>query len=240
EGGHITIETENVAFDSQYVKTHLWARKGRYVLLSITDTGCGMDEKSLSHIFEPFFTTKEKGKGTGLGLSMAYGIIKQHNGTIQAYSEPGKGTAIKIYLPIVERRAVDVGSKITTLPAGGTETILLAEDEEMVRDLAARILEKAGYRVLQACDGEEALRLFKAHIHAIHLVLLDVVMPKMGGRSVMEAIRSIKPDIRVLFMSGYSANAVHTGFVMDKGMQLIMKPYDSVALLSKVREVIDA
>ncbi|MBU0753535.1 MAG: PAS domain S-box protein, partial [Planctomycetes bacterium] len=240
EDGLITIETENVTLDSQYVKEHPWARKGRYVLLSVTDTGCGMDENMLNHIFDPFFTTKEMDRGTGLGMSMVYGIVKQHHGTVQVYSEKGIGTTIKIYLPIVERRAVEVGNKVAAYPAGGTETILLAEDEKIVRDLAVRLLSDAGYKILQACDGEEALHLFEAHKEEIDLVLLDIVMPKRGGHALLESIRSMKPGIRVLFMSGYSANVVHTGFVLNEGLQLLMKPFDAGTLLKTVREVIDA
>ena len=240
DGGTITIETGNVLINGEYIKTHPWGRAGRYVLFSVTDTGCGMDEKTLSSAFDPFFTTKEVGKGTGLGLSTVYGIVKQHDGQIQAYSEVGKGTMFKIYLPAVERSAAEVSSSVRGPTVGGTETILVAEDDETVRKLSIQTLERAGYTVLDAADGEEAMRLFKAHADEIALVVLDVVMPGLSGRQVHDRIKKSHPGIRVLFSSGYSHNAIHTRFVLDEGLQLIQKPYSPDTLVRRVREVLDA
>ncbi len=238
EGGSLIIETENVGINGSYCRTHPWASPGRYILISISDTGCGMDKETRDRIFEPFFTTKAQGKGTGLGLAMVYGIVKQHQGMIHAYSEPGKGTTFKVYLPVAERLASDVGTKIESAVVGGNETILLAEDEEMVRSLAARILEKAGYKVMVAEDGEDALALFRKKSSEIDLLLLDVVMPGMGGKTVYEKARELKPSIPVLFASGYTENAVHINFVLKKGFRLIQKPFGREDLLRAVREAL--
>ncbi len=237
--GNLTIETENVAVNGEYCATHPWAQPGRYVLLRVTDTGCGMDQVTLERIFEPFFTTKERGKGTGLGLATVYGIVRQHGGMIQAYSELGKGTTVKVYLPIVERRAISVGTRVEGPVLCGDETILLAEDDPMVRNLAKTILERAGYTVLQAEDGEEAVALYGQHEGEVALLLLDVVMPGMGGRAVYERIREIRPDIPALFTSGYSENAIHTNFVLEDGLTLLPKPFAREALLRAVRKVLD-
>ncbi len=240
DGGELTIETENVVFDSDYCATHAGAVPGRYVLLSVTDTGHGMDAETREHIFELFFTTKELGKGTGLGLATVYGIVRQHQGMIQLYSEEGKGTTFKIYLPIVERAASKIGAKIERRAGGGNETILLAEDDEIVRNLAARILEKAGYTVLTAVNGMDALRVFRESKEKIDLVLADVVMPELGGKGLYEALHKDHPDLRFLFSSGYSVNAVHTNFVLHDGTQLIQKPYSPEALLRKIRELLES
>jgi two-component system, cell cycle sensor histidine kinase and response regulator CckA len=239
DGGTITIETENVRIDEEYCRTHAWAAPGRYALLSLTDTGCGMDAETMGRIFEPFFTTKPVGEGTGLGLATVYGLVKQHQGLVHVYSEVGRGTTFKIYLPLVERRAVAVGDKIEGPPPGGTETVLVAEDESMVCELTRTILEGAGYRVLCAADGEEALRLFEGQADAIDLAILDVVMPGLGGRDVHQRMLAERPDIRVLFSSGYSMNAIHTNFVLDHGLALIQKPFSRETLLHKVRDVLD-
>lgn len=240
QGGTVTIETENVQINGEYCKKHSWASEGRYVLLRVTDTGHGMSEETLKQIFEPFFSTKEAGKGTGLGLSMVYGIVKQHNGTINVYSEVGKGTTFEIYLPLVEGDAAEIGSKIEGLVRGGTETLLLAEDDELLREMTVELLEKAGYRVLVATDGQEAVDMFEAHANEISLVLLDVVMPKLSGRDACDRIREIDPDVCTLYTSGYSTDAIHTRFVLDEGVELIRKPYDMHVLLRKIREVLDS
>ncbi len=240
EGGTITIETENVRIDEEFRETHPWAEPGRYALLSVTDTGCGMDEETLGNVFEPFFTTKDVGEGTGLGLSTVYGLVKQHEGLVHVYSEVGKGTTFKIYLPLIERAAAAVGDKIEGPAPGGTETILLAEDDETLLKLTKAILEHAGYTVLAAIDGEEAQRLFEDHADAIDLALLDVMMPKLGGKAVYERIREARPGVRVLFSSGYSMNAIHTNFVLDEGLALIQKPCQRDNLLRKVREALDS
>ncbi len=239
EGGTLTIETENVLVGEDYCREHPWATMGRYALMSVTDTGHGMDESTRAQIFEPFFTTKEVGQGTGLGLATVYGIVKQHSGLIHVYSEPGLGSTFKIYIPLVERLAEAVGSKTEGRAVGGTETILVAEDEEMVRGLVVQMLRRAGYTVLTACDGEEALRVFEEHAGMISLALLDVMMPKIGGREVMARIQERNPRVRILFSSGYSENAVHTNFVVKEGLNLISKPYRRQELLRTVRKVLD-
>ena len=238
-GGTLTIETENVRVDEAYLESHPYAQPGRFVLLSVTDTGCGMDEETRGKVFEPFFTTKDVGQGTGLGLATVYGLVKQHKGCVHIYSEVGKGTAFKVYLPVVERSVQAVGNKVKGTTPGGTETILLAEDDEMVRSLTRAILERAGYTVLPAGDGEEALAVFEQHRDEIDLLLLDVMMPKLGGRATYDRIREKCPGVRALFASGYSMNAVHTDFVLDEGLALIQKPAQRDDLLRKVREVLE-
>lgn len=238
-GGRLTIKTENANIDRYYSESYTWAKEGSYVLISIADSGCGMDREILTHIFEPFFTTKKAGEGTGLGLSMVYGIVKQHNGLVHAYSEAGKGSTFKVYLPISDHLAHEVDEKVYESAPRGTETILLAEDEELVRDLAAQILRSAGYTVIPARDGEEAMQLFEKHGDKIDLALLDVVMPRLGGRDVQKQIHDRHPRIRFLFASGYSANAIHTNFVLNQGMHFIQKPYPRSLLLKKIREALD-
>jgi PAS domain S-box-containing protein len=240
DGGRITIETENVVINEAFCELHPWAEPGHYVLLIVTDTGCGMDKAALANIFEPFFTTKEVGKGTGLGLSTVYGLVKQHRGMVNVYSEVGKGTTFRIYLPVVERSTTEVDMKIEDSAKGGTEIILLAEDDEVVRRLSRDILEGAGYTVLTAADGEEALQVFEANVDKIDLALLDVVMPKLGGRAVYEKIKMQHPETRILFSSGYSMNAIHTNFVLEEGFQLLRKPYQRNDILLKVRETLDS
>ncbi len=238
-GGKLTIETQNVLLDSEYCAEHAGAVPGRYVLLSVTDTGTGMDEATLERVFEPFFTTKAEGKGTGLGLAMVYGIVAQHEGAIRVYSELGKGTTFKIYLPICERKAETVGDLVEGPVTGGKETILLAEDDRMVRNLAVRVLEEAGYTVLAANDGAEAVRLFRREAGEADLLILDVVMPRQGGYQAWQEIRRIRPGVPVLFTSGYSENAIHTGFILKEGLRLLQKPYLPNALLRAVRDLLD-
>ena len=240
EGGEIVIETENVFIDETYCQMHAWAKIGRYVLISVTDSGCGMSPEVMERIFEPFFTTKETGKGTGLGLSTTYGIVKQHEGLIHVYSEEGKGTTFKIYLPVSERVATDVGNKIQSPAPLGNETILVVEDSEEVRHLAREILERAGYRVIEAQNGQEAIEMIESGAaDDVAAYLLDVVMPKMSGWDVYKRLCSLKPGCRVLFMSGYSENAVHTNYVLKSGCHLVQKPFSRESLLKELRKVID-
>jgi len=239
DAGKILIKTENVKLDEQYCSTHAQAKPGRYVRLSVTDTGCGMNAETLSKVFEPFFTTKELGKGTGLGLATIYGLVKQHHGTVDVYSEIDQGTTFKVYLPVVERAATSAEDEIKVPVPKGTETILLAEDDETVRKLAKGFLEKAGYTVLSASDGEEAIKLFDANDDKIDFALLDVMMPKQGGKAVFKHIQKKHPEVRVLFCSGYSMNAIHTNFVLDDGLALIQKPYQHDDLMRKIREILD-
>jgi PAS domain S-box-containing protein len=238
-GGVLSIETQNVRVDSEYCEHHAWARPGRFVLLSVTDTGCGMGRDVMDRVFEPFFTTKEEGKGTGLGLATVYGIVKQHEGMVNVYSEVGKGTTFKVYLPMCEQMAETIGTMVEGPAVGGRETILLAEDDEMVRNLARRILTRAGYTVLTANDGLEAVEVFQNHAEAVSLLVLDVVMPRLGGHGAYERIREIRSDVPVIFSSGYSENAVHTNFVLHDGLKLIPKPYSPATLLRAVRGALD-
>jgi len=239
EGGRLSIETDNILLDTEYCVRHEWAKPGRYVQLSVTDTGCGMDETTLDKIFEPFFTTKEPDKGTGLGLATVYGIVRQHEGMIRVKSEPGKGSRFSLYLSAIAQSETRVLPESEESVPGGHETILLAEDNEAICLLAMNILERSGYRVLTAADGEEALSLYGQHGSEIDLLVLDVVMPKKSGRGVYDEIRAIRSDVKCLFVSGYSASAVHTSFILERKLRLIQKPYKNVDLLRAVREVLD-
>ena len=239
-GGKLTMETANVDLDEAYARSHMAVTPGPYVMMAISDSGTGMDEETLSKVFDPFFTTKEEGKGTGLGLSTVYGIVKQSKGNIWAYSEPGKGTTFKIYLPRVEKDAVEKEEvEATAESLTGSETILVVEDNEMVRDLAQTILQHYGYSVLTAQDGEEAIKVSKEHDGPIDLILTDVVMPKMSGREVSERLNALRPDMKVLYMSGYTGNAIVHHGVLDREMRFIQKPFTTESLARKVREVLD-
>jgi len=239
-GGKLTIETGNVDLDETYTGGHVAVEPGRYVMLSVSDTGVGMTPEVVDRLFEPFFSTKEKDKGTGLGLSTVYGIVKQSEGDIWVYSEPGKGTTFKIYLPSVdelleERREKVVGDELSR----GNETILLVEDEEEVRKLALRVLERQGYKVLAARQGDEALLMCEQHKGPIHLMLTDVVMPGMNGRELAKRLESLHPEMKVLYMSGYTNNAIVHHGVLAKGMNYIQKPFTVNGLTKKVREVLE-
>ncbi len=239
EGGKLLIETSNVFINGEYCDTHFEARPGRYVLLCISDNGVGMSRKTQERIFDPFFTTKEVDRGTGLGLSTVYGIIRQHEGTINVYSEPGQGTLFKIYLPVVERRAAAVGAEIPRKSRGGHETVLIAEDDQMVRDLMKTILERAGYTVFTAKNGAEAIEIIENQENGVEMAILDVVMPGQSGKVIFDRIKKTKPSLPVLFASGYSENAIHTDFILDNGLELLQKPFTSESLLHKVRELLD-
>ena len=241
DGGTITIETANVELDPAYSDMHIEVMAGSYVMLVVSDTGIGMDAETKSHIFEPFFTTKEVGKGTGLGLSMIYGIIKQSGGNIWVYSEPGKGTSFKIYLPRVHveyRAAFAAYKESNTPPVLATETILLVEDDEMVRKLAADILQEKGYQVLVGKTGEEAIRICREHEGHIDLLLTDVVMPSMNGRKLAERIRVIQNDIKMVYMSGYTDDSIVHHGVLAPGTDFLQKPFTAETLSSKIREVL--
>ena len=240
DGGKIVIETANVDLDEGYCALHPYVKPGRFVMLAVSDTGQGMSEEVKAHIFEPFFTTKEQGKGTGLGLAMTYGAVKQSGGSIEVYSEVGIGTTIKIYLPRIEEEAVkpEKEDRLTDLP-GGTETILLVEDEESVRDLCVRILERLGYRVLQARNGTEAIAEARGYGDRIDLLLTDVVMPGMNGAELATQLVLQHPEMKVLFTSGYTDDAIVRHGVLDEGVSFIGKPYTPSSLARKVREVLD-
>ncbi|MCK9460057.1 MAG: response regulator [Proteobacteria bacterium] len=239
EGGKLTIETANVELDESYAARHVAVVPGRYVLLSVSDTGCGMDAETQSRIFEPFFTTKERGKGTGIGLSTAYGIVKQSGGNTCVYSEPGQGTAFKVYLPRVSAPVVEAAPKPVSEAPRGSETVLVVEDEDAVRRLTERILRAAGYRVLAASNGGEALLLCEKHGDAIDLLLTDVVMPQMGGRELFARLATISPGLRVLFTSGYTDDTIVHHGLLAPGTRFIGKPFNAAALARKVREVLD-
>jgi len=243
-GGKLTIGTANAELDETYTSQHVAVKPGRYVMLSVTDTGIGMDEETRNRIFEPFFTTKEAGKGTGLGMATVYGIVKQSGGSIWVYSEPGKGAALKIYFPeegapVLQaqpsRLLVDASAK-----TGAGETVLLVEDEEPVRRIAERILTSDGYRVLAAADGEEAMHIANQAPGKIHLLLTDVVMPNMNGSELAGKVSERNPGLRVLYMSGYTDDVIVRHGMLKPDTQFIGKPFNSVALRRKVREVLDA
>ena len=239
-GGIVTIETANTTLDGAYATRHLDATPGEYVMLAISDTGTGMDQKTQSRIFEPFFTTKAKDKGTGLGLSTVYGIIRQSGGNIWVYSELGKGTTFKVYLPLVEEEPQQaVGTASATPMNGGSETVLLVEDEDMVRKLASELLAEGGYTVLEANGGEAAIHLGREHTARIDLLITDVVMPKLSGKEVAEQLRAIHPETRVLFMSGYTDEAIVHHGIVDSGIAFIQKPFSEGALAQKIRDVLD-
>jgi two-component system, cell cycle sensor histidine kinase and response regulator CckA len=238
-GGTITLETENTVINGEYRRTHPWAKEGRYVLLSLTDTGSGMDAETLEHVFEPFYTTKRLGRGVGLGLATVYGVVKQHDGMINLYSELRRGTTVKIYLPLLERRAVVVGTKVEGPVVGGDETVLVVEDDAAVRRTTVALLARLGYTVLEAGDGAEALALVGASERAPDLVVSDVVMPRMGGLELAGQVGAIAPDTLFLFASGYSENAIYDGATRVRGVHFIAKPYGLDALARKVRDVLD-
>ncbi len=238
-GGTLIIKTDLVVFDDEYIKIHGYGKPGNFALISVEDTGSGIDEKIKERIFEPFFTTKEVGKGTGLGLAMVYGIIKQHEGYINVYSVKDKGTTFKIYLPLIKTIVEDIKETEKYHSAGGSETILIAEDDTLVRDLSRRILEKAGYHVIEALDGADALKVFKEKNKDIQLLLLDVIMPKKNGRECYDEMKKINPDIKVIFMSGYTADIIHKKGIIEEGIELLLKPISPNELLRKVREVLD-
>ncbi|MBT3198780.1 MAG: PAS domain S-box protein [Phycisphaerales bacterium] len=239
EGGRLILAADQAELDAEYCRPFPWAKPGRYAMISVSDTGCGMDKETQGRIFEPFFTTKAVEKGTGLGLSTVYGIVHQHNGVINVYSEPGIGTRFRIYFPLVETVSQNSDDTPETPPLGGTETILMAEDDQAVRSIAERFLTTAGYTVISAENGQDAIKLFDENIDTIDLVLLDVVMPILGGRAVFDYIQDKKPETRVVFASGYSSEGIHTGFVLDAGMELIQKPYHRNDLLTKIRQILD-
>ncbi len=239
-GGTLTIETANVDLDENYVHSHIEAAPGSYVMLAVSDTGSGMDPEVAAHVFEPFFTTKSVGEGTGLGLSTVYGIVKQSSGSIALYTEPGRGTSFKIYLPRVDEDVAVAPETVAAVSRSGGETVLVVEDEEKVRDLAIFALRHYGYDVVEAGDVDDAIRVCQERDTPIHLLLTDVVMPKLNGRELADRLKATLPDLRVVFMSGYTENAIVHHGVLDPGAHFIHKPFTAEQLARKVREVLDA
>jgi CheY-like chemotaxis protein len=240
DGGRLTIETANVELDAACSHPPAVLSPGKYVMLAVTDNGCGMDSETQAHIFEPFFTTKEKGKGTGLGLATVYGIVKQSGGYVWVYSEPGRGTSFKVYLPRIEDESNlatrDRKPSERSLPHG-SETILLVEDEKGVRELAREYLQTCGYKVIEAEDGHTALELAAMHSGTIHLLMSDVVMPGISGRELAERVKTLRPGIKVLFMSGYTDQSVVRHGILENDAVLLQKPFTMATLAVKLREL---
>jgi two-component system, cell cycle sensor histidine kinase and response regulator CckA len=238
--GKITIETENITFDAEYYENHLGFTPGDFVMLAVSDSGYGMDKETMNNLFEPFFTTKETGKGTGLGLATVYGIVKQNNGFINVYSEPGKGTTFKVYLPRHAGEIEETASESAAeLLFGKGEIILLVEDEPKIIKMSKMMLEKLGYQVLTAETPTQALDLAAEHAGKIHLLMTDVVMPEMNGRDLAQKLQDLYPDLKVLFMSGYTANVIAHHGVLDAGVHFIQKPFSMKSLAAGVREAVE-
>ncbi len=241
EGGNLVIETANVVIDEDYARSNLEAKPGRYVLLRVSDNGSGMDKETLEHIFEPFYTTKGLGQGTGLGLAVVFGIVKQHQGFINCYSQVGHGTTFKVYFPaIIIPAARSDQPVVTSMPQGGTETILLVDDEQFVRDLGKRILERSGYKVLTADNGKQALDIYRKEISKISLVILDLIMPEMGGKECLPKLLEINPHVKVLVASGYTSGGTLKGASEIGARGFVRKPYDIRRMLRDVRDVLDS
>ena len=242
DGGKLTIETSKVELDESYVAQHVGARAGPHVVLTISDNGTGIDRETQERIFEPFFTTKPVGEGTGLGLSTVFGIVKQSGGFIWLYSEKGVGTSFRVYFPVAPEEVVPVVAEPAELVVklDGPETILLVEDEERVRTLACTILRRHGYNVLEAAGGGDALLISEQHPASIHLLLTDVVMPHMSGRQLADRLKPLRPDLKVLFMSGYTASAIVRHGVIDSDVSFVEKPITPETLARAVRRTLDA
>jgi nitrogen-specific signal transduction histidine kinase len=240
-GGTLIIATEDIYLDANYCKTHDCPSPGDYVMISMSDTGIGMDDETRKNIFAPFFTPKERGKGPGLGLAMVYGAVQQNRGMIEAYSSMGEGATFKIYFP----RTDEQGEKYSCtdepqIMPGGNETILLVEDDEMVRDYVSQILGTLGYRVIRQSNGEDAIAFAQSSDDKIHLLLTDVILTGINGKALSTALKSIRPDIKTLFSSGYTADIIAARGIIEKGLAFIGKPYSSLALAKKVRDILDS
>jgi two-component system cell cycle sensor histidine kinase/response regulator CckA len=239
KGGTLTIETANVTLDENYVSRHIKVKPGQYTLLAVSDNGIGMDEATQVRLFEPFFTTKGSGRGTGLGLSTVFGIVKQSGGTVDVYSVPSRGTSVKIYLPRIDRQVIAESETLSKAVARGSETILVVEDDEMVRNLVRETLQREGYNVLDAADSVEACRVSEKHRTAIHLLITDVVMPKVSGRDLAVELCRRRPGMRVLYMSGYTDSAIVNSGILQKEVAFLNKPFTPSALAARVRDVLE-
>jgi len=240
KSGRIIIQTESLLIDKNFFESHGYGKAGEYARIIVSDTGVGMDSKAIERIFEPFFTTKEHGKGTGLGLSMVYGIIKQHNGYIDVYSEPGRGSTFKIYLPLYrgdlrEQQGKTAADQIK----GGYETILIAEDDKTLRKLVSTVLENYGYSVIEAVDGEDACAKYIDNSDRVKLIILDGIMPNRNGNEAYNEIRMITPNVKAIFMSGYAKDIISEEGLLEPGIHFLLKPVAPSTLLKKVREVLD-
>ena len=239
EGGRLLIETSNVSLRDKYLSSHLDAKPGKYVQLTVSDTGTGMEPEVVERIFDPFFTTKADGEGTGLGLAMVHGIVSQHGGYIRCHSEPGLGTSFKIYFPASETERLLDMAVTREMPTFGTETILLVDDDNRIRDVAQNMIEMGGYKVLVASSGEEALETHAAHRGEVSLVILDLIMPGMGGKRCLEELLRIDPALKVLFASGYSSNGLTVDETGTGARGFLRKPYDAKDILTAIRKVLD-
>ena len=238
EGGSLKISTDVIEIDDTFINTHGYGEAGKYALMSVSDSGVGMDEDTRLRVFDPFFTTKEVGKGTGLGLAIVYGLVKEHHGYIDVDSEPGKGTTFRIYLPMIETETRQRTAR-TAVFKGGTETILLAEDESEVREIIKIVFEGSGYRVIEASDGEDAIAKFIKNKDDIDLLVFDLIMPKKNGKEAYDAIKKMRPDMQVLFLSGYGDNVINKTDVHKEGLDYILKPVSPTELLENAREALD-
>jgi len=239
KGGVLTVETANVQLDEHYVSRHIALKPGPYILLAVSDTGSGMDEATRTRLFEPFFTTKASGRGTGLGLSTVLGIVQQSGGSVDVYSEPGHGTSVKVYLPRIDQPVHVEAETEKKLVSRGSETILLVEDDEMVRTLVCETLVREGYRVMDFANPLEARRKSESHKGSIHLLITDVVMPKLSGRELAGQIMRKRPGMKVLYMSGYTDNAVINSGILQTEVAFLQKPFTPASLTEKVREVLE-
>jgi PAS domain S-box-containing protein len=239
KGGTLTIETANVTLDESYVSRHITVKPGQYTLLAVSDNGFGMDEATQARLFEPFFTTKGSGRGTGLGLSTVFGIVKQSGGSVDVYSVPGRGTSVKIYLPRINHPVTADSETLSKAVARGSETILVVEDDEMVRNLVRETLQREGYKVLDAADSVEARRASEKHKTAIHLLITDVVMPKVSGRDLAVELCRRRPEMKVLYMSGYTDSAIVNSGILQREVAFLQKPFTPALLAERVREVLE-
>ena len=240
KGGMLTIETALLNVDESFVHANGYGEPGRYALISVSDNGTGMDEKTKNRLFEPFFTTKEVGKGTGLGMAIVYGIINQHHGFIKVYSEPQIGTTFRIFIPLFTREVAEDEEVVTPeLPKGGSETILVAEDDPAVSKLVQEVLTRAGYSVISAWDGQDVIEKFRANKDTVKLILMDIIMPKKNGKEAFSEIRKFKPDVKIIYTSGYTQDIIESRDEFDADAELIMKPVQPHDLLRKVRELLD-